>query len=281
LYPKINDAKTSRTLLVAISRSAETTETVQAVKQFKQAKRGSVIVISNNAQRPLSILGDLNLIMPDGQEKGIAQTRSFASMYIAAVALTAVLANRSDLLEKMEQLPAIGQRLLTQYEDLAHTWGANLELERIYFLGSGERYGLACEANLKMKEMTLTDSEPFHFLEFRHGPISMVGANALVIGLVSEKNRALETAVLYDAARLGSQTLWLGEQQCDINFNAALPETIQNVLYLPILQLIAYYRAIAKNLNPDQPHNLDMVVKLDWLQTEPPPAVAGLKTEPP
>ena len=62
--------------------------------------------------------------------------------------------------------------------------GGDLTLDRFYFLGSGPRYGLACEVNLKMKEMTLTHSEPFHFLEFRHGPKSMVCESALVAGLL-------------------------------------------------------------------------------------------------
>ncbi|NJN93355.1 MAG: SIS domain-containing protein, partial [Anaerolineales bacterium] len=63
-------------------------------------------------------------------------------------------------------------------------------------MGSGLRYGLACEVNLNMNEMTLTDSEPFHFLEFRHGPISMAGSTVAVIGLLSEQNLAHEAAVL-------------------------------------------------------------------------------------
>ena len=78
----------------------------------------------------------------------------------------------------------------------AHDLGANLALDRFYFLGSGIRYGLACEANLKMKEMTLTHSEAFHFLEFRHGPMSMVNSETAVIGLLSDANRVHEMAVL-------------------------------------------------------------------------------------
>ena len=56
--------------------------------------------------------------------------------------------------------------------------------------------GLACEVNLKMKEMTLTHSEPFHFLEFRHGPMSMVNEKAVVVGMLSDANRVHEAKVL-------------------------------------------------------------------------------------
>lgn len=59
-----------------------------------------------------------------------------------------------------------------------------------FFLGSGCRYGLACEASLELKEISLAISEPFHSMEFRHGPLSIVDANTLVIGLMGEASRA-------------------------------------------------------------------------------------------
>lgn len=194
----------------------------------------------------------------------MAQTRSFASMYVATTALAALLAERADLLNAMEGLPELGERLIGAYEELARTTGADLALERTYWLGSGPRYGLACEASLKMKEMTLTHSEPFHFLEFRHGPKSMVGATTLVVGLLSDRVRAHEAAVLDEMRGLGARTLSLGEQDADVSFASGLPEAVRNVLYLPALQLLAYHRAIAKGLNPDKPTNLDAVVVLDW-----------------
>ncbi len=184
-------------------------------------------------------------------------------------ALAALLAGQEEWLQAMKNLPAVGQQLITRYEAQAKSLGSNLDLDRFYFLGSGPRYGLACETNLKMKEMTLTDSEPFHFLEFRHGPISMVDSTTMVIGLLSEVNQVYEIAVLEDARQLGGQILTLGEANMDIEFSAQLPEPVRNVLYLPVLQLLAYYRALAKGLNPDRPHNLEMVIKLNWEQVTP------------
>ncbi len=72
------------TLLVAISRSGSTTETVKAVERFKQDHRGLVLAITNYGEEPLALLGDLALVIPAGQEHSVAQTRSFASMYLAA-----------------------------------------------------------------------------------------------------------------------------------------------------------------------------------------------------
>jgi glucosamine--fructose-6-phosphate aminotransferase (isomerizing) len=199
-----------------------------------------------------------------GQERSIAQTRSFASMYVATTAMAAVLAERSDMLDAMRGLPEVGDRLIARYDDLARSIGSDLDLDRFYFLGSGPRYGLACETNLKMKEMTLTHSEPFHFLEFRHGPKSMVGESTLTIGLLSDVNRAPEAAVLDEMRQLGGRTLSLAESDADVTFGSGLPASVRNVLYLPILQLMAYHRAMAKDLNPDEPAHLDAVVQLDW-----------------
>ncbi len=224
-----------------------------------------VITITTISDRPLATQGDVNLVIPAGQEQSLAQTRSFASMYVAATALAALLANRQDLLQAMQRLPEVGQRLLSRYNELAQAQGSNLELDRFYFLGSGPRYGLACETNLKMKEMSLTHSEPFHFLEFRHGPISMAGPSALVIGLLSEANRNYEAAVLQDVQRLGGRILALGESDTDVVFGSGVPEAVRNVLYLPVLQLLACHRALAKGLNPDQPKNLEAVVRLDLM----------------
>ena len=252
-----------RTLLVAVSRSGTTSETIAAARQFKARGQGKVIVVTNDGHTPLAELGDITVAIPAGQEESVAQTRSFASMYVATTALTALLAGAESLLHEMAKLPVVGQELMARYEPLAKTLGANLTYDRFYFLGSGPRYGLACEVNLKMKEMTLTHSEPFHFFEFRHGPMSMVNERAVVIGLVGDERRSQELQVLHEMTALGGNTVALGETARDVAFNSGLVQAAHNVLYLPVLQLLAYYRSIAKGLNPDRPANLTAVIELD------------------
>jgi glucosamine--fructose-6-phosphate aminotransferase (isomerizing) len=153
--------------------------------------------------------------------------------------------------------------LIDKYESFAKELGENLDFDRFYFLGSGIRYGLACEANLKMKEMTLTNSEPFHFLEFRHGPMSMVNGNTVVVGMLSDANRFHEARVLAEMKMLGAAVAVLGESDADVELESQIPESVRGVLYLPVLQLMAFHRAVAKGLNPDRPNNLTAVVKLE------------------
>jgi glucosamine--fructose-6-phosphate aminotransferase (isomerizing) len=246
---------------VAVSRSGTTSETVKAVEQFRAIQKGEVVVISNHS-RDLSRLADVNITISAGQEESVAQTRSFASMYVAVVALIARLAGKDDLLASLAALPAVGERLLAEGEAVARQFGENLDFDRFYFLGSGGRYGLACEVNLKMKEMTLTHSEPFHFLEFRHGPMSMVTPTTVMVGLLSETNHFHETTVLQEMRSLGAAILSLDEKDAIVSFSSTLPESCRGVLYLPVLQLMAYYRSLAKGLNPDRPNNLSSVIKL-------------------
>ncbi len=263
LYPATTYELGIPSVLVAISRSGTTSETVAAVRKFRQAERGPVVVITNYENTPLSELGDITLTISAGQEESVAQTRSFASMYVAATIFAAISAGRTDLLSAMEKLPSLGKKLIQKYDELARRMGENLDLDRFYFLGSGPRYGLACETNLKMKEMTLTHSEPFHFFEFRHGPMSMVTNKTAIIGMCSSINAPHEQTVLDEMRILGGQILSLGESDADVAFDSHLPEEVRNVLYLPVLQLMAFYRARAKGLDPDNPRNLSAVVQLD------------------
>ena len=251
-----------KTLLVAVSRSGATSETVKAVETFKAEKRGKVVVISNYDEA-LSRLADVNVVIDKGQEESVAQTRSFASMYVAVSAFCARMAGNDNLLDSMETLPEVGTSLIDNYEASAKDIGSNLDFDRFYFLGSGTRYGLACEVNLKMKEMTLTHSEPFHFLEFRHGPMSMVNEQAVVVGMLSDVNRIHEAKVLSEMKSLGGKVMSLGETEADVEFKSEIPENVRGVLYLPVLQLMAFYRSLAKGLNPDRPKNLSAVVQLN------------------
>jgi glucosamine--fructose-6-phosphate aminotransferase (isomerizing) len=262
LYPRSVLPK-QHTLLIAVSRSGETTETLRACETFSRfAGSNDLLTLCCYPGTALTALGTENLVICAGQEQSVAQTRAFTTLYLACAELAALWADRAELIDELIRLPAIGRRLLADYSDLAGKWGRDTKHDRFYFLGSGTRYGLACELSLKMKEMSLTHSEPFHFMEFRHGPKSMVTPNTLIVGLVSESNRAHEVAVLQDMRDLGAQVLAIGENEDDVKFSSGLTESARNVLYLPIGQLLAFERAVSRGLNPDRPHNLDAIVQL-------------------
>ena len=260
------------TLLLAISRSGETTETLRAVNRFREVNGGPVLVVGCYPESTLVQEADFSLPAPAAQEQSVAQTRSFTSMFLMVQALSAVVAGDERLLVSLAHLPDALTDLVGRLGDLPSRLGGDLDLDRFYFLGRGVLYGLASEAMLKMKEMTLSHSEAYYPLEFRHGPMSMVNDRTLVIGLISDTGQDEQVQVLQDMHRLGARVLALAEDAAVVDalpaaadvieLKSGLGEMARSLLYLPPLQHLACHRAPAKGFDPDHPHNLTAVVSL-------------------
>ncbi len=272
LFPDLVFVSPFETLLVAVSRSGTTTETVAAVKAFRErtAGKGRVVVITCDEDTPLGQTADLCLAASAAQEQSVAQTRSFSSMLVLAQAMAAHLAGKQT--DVLGALPAALERLFADHHNLARTLGEDTGIERFFFLGSGLLHGIACEAMLKMKEMSLSYSEAFHMLEFRHGPMSMVDEKTLIVGLVSAPAYKQELSVLRQMQGYGARILAIAEEAPAGDFDgwadmvalrSGLPEWARPALYLPLLQLLGYYRAMSRGQNPDRPAKLDAVVSLD------------------
>jgi glutamine---fructose-6-phosphate transaminase (isomerizing) len=269
LFPDLVLTKGTSRTLVTISRSGETSETLRAVDQFHSRNTGPVYAISCYEKTPLASKASVSLIAKEAHEKSVAQTRSFSSMLVAVTGLAALLSGRG-LNNRFLELPELGTDLISSHHELSKELGYDLNFERFFFLGSGPLYGLACEAMLKMKEMSLSYSEAYQFLEFRHGPMSMVNENSLIVGLLSETAFEHEARLLSDMRKLGAQVfaitpIELSTDQADhqVVLPGGLSDLERGVLYLPLLQLLAFYRSVSKGLNPDKPFNLTAVVNLD------------------
>jgi len=264
-------APTEKTLLLAVSRSGATTETLYALSRFREIGGRPTLAVTCYPQSPLAQQADFALVAPDAQERSVAQTRSFTSMFLLTQALAAVLAGDEGTLEHLSRLPDALDDLVSRLGDLPQRLGTDQDIERIFFLGGGPLYGLANEAMLKTKEMSLSYAEAYYPLEFRHGPMSMVDGHTLVVGFLSDTGLAQELRVLKDMQSLGARTLALAEDssvftdwRADyiVELRSGLDEWGRGPLYLPVAQRLAYHRAVAKGLNPDRPNNLEAVVEL-------------------
>ena len=265
-YPEVAYMPGQRYLLVTVSRSGTTTETVAAARIFRENATGQILGIGCDSESPLMQAADLALTVDSAQEESVAQTRSFSTMLVLAQQLAGLIAGED--LGALVGLPAAVASMLITYEAMARELGESLDTQRFFFLGSHTRYGMACEAMLKMKEMSLAYSEAFHMLEFRHGPMSMVNEEALVVGLLADGVCEHETAVLRDMQERGARILGIAAGCAwpnAVEIGTFIPDWGRPVLYLPVLQLLAYYRALANGQNPDQPANLTAVVSLDNL----------------
>jgi len=264
-YPDSIYLPQQRYLLICVSRSGTTSETVRAQANFKAAVSGKIITVTCDSSSPLAQNADLTFAIDAAQEKSVAQTRSFSSMALVLQQMAAALA-RHDLNSSV-RLPAVCQALLDTHANLIKSLAENDSIKKFFFLGADALYGIACEAMLKMKEMSLSYSESFYTMEFRHGPMSMVAEDSLVIGLISPDSATHDLQVLQEMQAIGASILAIAQSETDFQHHIALPAELPSwntpILYLPPLQLLAYHRALFMGQNPDQPHNLSAVISLD------------------
>lgn len=266
-YANSNISK-QKPLLVAVSRSGETTETINAIDTFKKIYGDDVLIISCYPDSNMAKTATFQLLAPDAKETSVAQTRSFSSMYILCQLLAGYVAGNISFIDELQQLPQLFSRIVKKFEPLISSIAKDPKYQHFVFLGSGLNYGLASEVMLKMKEMSTSTSEVFHFMEFRHGPMSMITDQSLVIGLVSDARKEEEIKVLQDMKALGATTLAIVNHSKDvkadyvIELDTEISDAARNILNLPLLQLLGYYHSLSKGLNPDQPTNLSSVVYL-------------------
>ena len=262
------EAKTP--LVIALSRSGETSETIMAVEKMRSCG-SDALTISCYDNTGLSAASSLTISIPGGQERSYAQTRSFAGMLVAVQMLAALVSDNIQLQGEIEQLPTLAADIVERAKPLAKEIGPNESYKRISYLGSGALYGLASEATVKMKEMSLSIAEPYRFMEFRHGPMSLVDYEHLIVALLSDTVRDYELTVLRDVKERGAHVLALANKDEGLSdeFDAVfalgtpLSEPARGVLYLPLLQYLAYYRSLGRGLDPDRPRHVVMAIRLD------------------
>lgn len=261
--------KGARAALIGFSRSGETSETVVALRLHRDLGTGPVIAVTCRDDSSMGNVSDLHLSLPAAADKSVVMTASFTSMLLAATLITAVVARDDGVFSRLRDLPNKLGRVLPQQAALAEKLGADGTITRFIFLGIGPFLGLAHEGMLKMKEMTQQQSEAYSPLEFRHGPMSIIEPGTLVVLLASRRAADQEMHVLQDTRRFGASTLSLGfaadGQTADWSCDAGqeLSEIESAVLSVPLMQLLAYYRAQTLGRDPDRPQHLTQVVVLD------------------
>lgn len=246
-------------LLISLSRSGETSETVFAHQNFP----GPKMCITCHPSSTLDIESRYSIILSDCAESAIPETRAFTSLYAALTQIALSMSEATSVTCDLPLLAPSAARVLANASGIARVMAASETLSNVFILGSGSRYGLACEAALKIKEMAVRQAESCRFMEFRHGPQALVDTSTLIIGMLSDSLRGQEEKVLTDMRALGATTITIGESNCDVNFNSGIwDEDIRGPLYLLFIHLFAYYGAILKGKDPDNPHNLSKVVEV-------------------
>ena len=269
LFPETVLPTAGRPVLLIASRSGETTETVRAAETFAERFPGHTILIGCRSESRMGRLADLAIVIPEGNEVVIPQTRSFSSMYLAAQYLVALLDDDAELADALRRVPDLLPGMLDRWEPVVKR-AAEADWDSAVFLGGGPLYGVAVEATLKLTEMSLSSAVAYHTLEVRHGPRSIIDESTLVVGLGSLRGAPYERQVLAELAEETPHVLaftpgdgWdLSELAAEIPLGDRIPEHALGLLYLPLLQLLAYHRALHKGVNPDESRNLTSYIEL-------------------
>jgi glucosamine--fructose-6-phosphate aminotransferase (isomerizing) len=261
LFPQVTLTSSLKTLFITVSRSGTTRETVEAVRLFRKYGTGHTLTFTCHSESVLAQEADSVCAIDTARETSRVQTRSFSSMAVLLTAFALTIAGKNAA-QELATLPNTLQRMLDDYSNLARTLGERQDFTQFIFLGSGVLHGLACEAMLKMAEMSLVPSIAFHALEFLHGPKYTVTDKTLVVGLLNEAIRDEELAAVKEAQKRGATLLVimetatglsLGDSAHIVALQSHLSLPVRVILYLPILQLIGYWQAMTRGKNPDFP----------------------------
>jgi len=240
-------------LLVAISRSGETTEAIKALDALNVPRFALTAYEST-----LSKKADYALIVP-ATEESVVMTHSFTAFYFAFIQL--LLHSRGLETYDAGLVKSLTEEVLGREEHIREIVNG-FDFSNVIFLGSGILYPVALEAMLKMKEMALFWSEAYQTFEVRHGFKSIADDGTLVVLLV-DKPFEWHEKLTKEFQGQKARVLTVGRRDTGADYFIEVPELsppANVVLYLPVIQLLAYYKAVERGLNPDRPRFLSKVV---------------------
>ncbi|MCK5870720.1 glutamine--fructose-6-phosphate transaminase (isomerizing) [Methylococcaceae bacterium CS5] len=268
------------TLIVTISQSGETADTLAALKEAKRLGAKYALSICNVPESSLVRESDLVLMTRAGPEIGVASTKAFTTQLVALMMLVMAVGRRFSLTPETEQeitselfkLPRIIEDVL-QIDDEIKTLSEQFsEKNHALFLGRGTHYPIAMEGALKLKEISYIHAEAYPAGELKHGPLALIDAEMPVV-TVAPNNSLLEklkSNIQEVSARGGQLIVFLDESistEADDNVQIVRIPKVNNyiapIVYVIPLQLLSYHVAILKGTDVDQPRNLAKSVTVE------------------
>lgn len=269
LSPASTIPRQGKVVAFVISRSGTTSEALLAAAHLREHSPHVVTVgVTCNAGTPLEERCDQCIALPHATEKAVVMTQSFTTMLLALQVVAALVGKQPSFLDELATLPGAFDAGLANADDLAQRLAADRSWDTAIFLGLGAYRGLAEEGTLKLKEMTQTVCEAYNPLEFRHGPISIVDEETLIVMMEGQREAAYLADIQADTKRYGARVIAIGPHTGDgpdqrLVVGQGISDLARAVLYIPVVQLLAFHRAMALGIDPDQPRNLGQVVVLN------------------
>ncbi len=268
------------TLIVTISQSGETADTLAALLEAKRLGAKYSLSICNVPESSLVRESDLLLMTRAGPEIGVASTKAFTTQLVALMLLVIAVGRRFSLNEETEaeistelfKLPRIVEDVLQIDEEIKVLSEQFSEKNHALFLGRGTHYPIAMEGALKLKEISYIHAEAYPAGELKHGPLALIDAEMPVVTIAPNNGllEKLKSNIQEVSARGGQLIVFLDESiatEEDENVQIVRVPKVNNliapIVYIIPLQLLSYHVAILKGTDVDQPRNLAKSVTVE------------------
>jgi glucosamine--fructose-6-phosphate aminotransferase (isomerizing) len=267
------------TVVIAISQSGETADTLAAVEQAKE-RGATVLGVVNVVGSSIARATDAGIYLHVGPEIGVASTKAFTAQVAVLTMLAIELGRRrhisSDLADKcireLSKIPDKIELILKQSDHIKEIAAANIGQNNWLFLGRGFNYPVALEGALKLKEISYIHAEGLPAAEMKHGPIALIadGMPAVFIATAGPQYDKIMGNIAEVKARSGKIIVVATEgdeniKKCADHFITIpdAPEMLQPMLTVVPLQLLAYHAAVLRGLDVDKPRNLAKSVTVE------------------
>jgi glucosamine--fructose-6-phosphate aminotransferase (isomerizing) len=267
-------------LLVAISQSGETADTLEALREARRRGYAHTLAICNVPESSLTREADLKLMTHAGPEIGVASTKAFTTQLTALMLLVIALGRRhrldaageADLVDELRRLPAALRAVLALDDTIAALATDFADKHHALFLGRGVHYPVALEGALKLKEISYIHAEAYAAGELKHGPLALVDADMPVVAVAPNDPllEKLKSNMEEVRARGGSLLVFADAQAGFDDTNIALVNVptdgvrhLVPILFTVPLQLLAYHVALIRGTDVDQPRNLAKSVTVE------------------
>jgi len=267
------------TLLIAISQSGETADTLAAVRYAKKRSCQAVLVICNVPHSSLSREANILCMTQSGKEIGVAATKTFTTQLSVLALLTLILGQSRGLpaadmkkhIRDLKQLPKKMMALLKLDKQIQLISKTFTHTEHALFIGRGEHYPIALEGALKLKEISYVHAAAYPAGELKHGPLALVDEAMPVIVLAQDNHlfEKLISNIQEVQARGGKLVVFSNREKSAFDSRVIhihmpqLPELLTPIAYTIPLQLLAYHITVLKGTDVDQPRNLAKSVTVE------------------
>lgn len=257
------------TLLVIPSRSGSTSEVVLAAKSLVEETGTACISICARKDSELSHIQSLCLEIPWAFDESVCQTGTVTNLYLANLLLIGIIINDVPLLRDLDSVINMGDSYIKQVNPTIEKIVECEEWEKVIVLADSELAGIAEEGALAFNEICRLPSNYYHVLDVRHGPMVLVDNATLAIVMCSPDDFSYQKDLVCDLKSRGAVVVTVSDGQntsWGSDYSITVPSFanygVYGIPFIFVPQLLSYYKALKRGVNPDAPEGLNPWIKL-------------------